>query len=422
MTDMRHMEFLEIVAVEDCAALREKETTYKGSWKRRGGVGAFMMMARKMDRLEVMALRDNYDVFRMISDDPEGEDGTPLAEIRDLRRYLLLVEAEMISRGDVLLDLGARARVGEKLTTAATHVDLRKAGTPHVPLDGDAQIRASDHVDVRVGETGSATIPEKVLVMREIDPVFERVISGGMIHERGRPPRPAGGKGIDGVMISIGDMCTCALPNEGTYYVELIDVTPHDEKPVVSWENAPGGRRLESWTLLRRQPVEYSAQRVVVEPKRERAPILRDGILDRARMVMRTPEDGAQHASLAPHVVGPEYFARQNVAVTLRSAFWTQRAPEQHVLDAHVVSDDLPRVLHGYYDLLKRKDPTTEWLLHIERVPADARDMFPVLRREKNSVEFDGLPAWQRAMYEWRESESKHVLREQYTAWAGDAS
>lgn len=116
MSDMDHMNHIEAVAAADVAALREKEKTYQGSWKRRGGVGAFMMLARKWDRLESMLQRWHpnnpgqdgrevqdppYDVFAHVAGSPGGEDGTPLAEIRDLRRYLTLVEAEMISRGCV---------------------------------------------------------------------------------------------------------------------------------------------------------------------------------------------------------------------------------------------------------------------------------------------------------------------------------
>lgn len=115
MHDMRHMTYLQIVANEDVAHLIEKERTYQGSWKRRGGVGAFMMLARKWDRLEGMVECDNvrYDVFAAVSiGGMSGADGTALAEIRDLRRYLLLVEAEMTARaanspggekGDVLV-------------------------------------------------------------------------------------------------------------------------------------------------------------------------------------------------------------------------------------------------------------------------------------------------------------------------------
>ena len=113
-SDMCHMDYLEAVAAADVAHLREKEVTYQGSWKKRGGVGAFMMMARKWDRLEPMITHFGFDIFAALelpdvsrsSGEPyagknSGDDGTPLAEIRDLRRYLLLIEAEMVSRGVV---------------------------------------------------------------------------------------------------------------------------------------------------------------------------------------------------------------------------------------------------------------------------------------------------------------------------------
>lgn len=100
MTDMGHMDWLQVVANEDVKHLELKEQTYKGSWKRRGGVGAFMMLARKWDRIEgFMETNLNYDIFRGIENNPSGKDGTVIAEIRDLRRYLLLVEAEMVARG-----------------------------------------------------------------------------------------------------------------------------------------------------------------------------------------------------------------------------------------------------------------------------------------------------------------------------------
>lgn len=102
--DMKHMEFLEHVTRNDVAALHEKEKTYRGSWKKRGGVGAFMMLARKWDRIEEMLSYNDgtqFNIFAAIEARRNGDDGTVLAEIRDLRRYLVLVEAEMMARGVV---------------------------------------------------------------------------------------------------------------------------------------------------------------------------------------------------------------------------------------------------------------------------------------------------------------------------------
>ena len=79
----------------DVTTSEEKGKTYGDSWKRRGGVGAFMMLARKMDRIENQCGAMNYDIFA----DPNFFDKDGLADdIRDLRCYLLLVEAEMLSR------------------------------------------------------------------------------------------------------------------------------------------------------------------------------------------------------------------------------------------------------------------------------------------------------------------------------------
>lgn len=103
---MDHLKHLPDIAHFDCCEIEEKERTYKGSWKKRGGVGAAMMMLRKADRLEVMLKDRGYDVFEAIEHDLNGLsalpstalDGTVLAEIRDLRRYLLLIESEIAAR------------------------------------------------------------------------------------------------------------------------------------------------------------------------------------------------------------------------------------------------------------------------------------------------------------------------------------
>jgi hypothetical protein len=78
------------------------------------------MLARKWDRLENMleTSKPAYDLFAEIEANPTGEDGSILAEVRDLRRYLLLVEAEMTARGTLELDLLQNTD------------ELFKAGTP----------------------------------------------------------------------------------------------------------------------------------------------------------------------------------------------------------------------------------------------------------------------------------------------------
>jgi hypothetical protein len=79
---------------EDVVGLHTSELSYGDSWKQRGGVGAFMMLARKWDRLEKQVTNHNYDIFESALADfrPEGV----LDDIKDLRRYLFLVESEIL--------------------------------------------------------------------------------------------------------------------------------------------------------------------------------------------------------------------------------------------------------------------------------------------------------------------------------------
>jgi hypothetical protein len=73
--------------------------SYGDSWKKRGGVGAFMMLARKWDRIEKQTSEQNWDIFQAIHANPT--DSGIIDDIRDLRRYLLLVEAEMTLNGPI---------------------------------------------------------------------------------------------------------------------------------------------------------------------------------------------------------------------------------------------------------------------------------------------------------------------------------
>ena len=98
MTYSKIIQEVEKVAGEDVVNLDMAERSYGDSWNQRGGVGAFMMLARKWDRLEKQVNEHGYDVFKAANEDqrPEGI----MDDIRDLRRYLFLVEAELRINGD----------------------------------------------------------------------------------------------------------------------------------------------------------------------------------------------------------------------------------------------------------------------------------------------------------------------------------
>ena len=109
-----HLTYLDEVGRDDVGGLEVAERNYGSSWKKRGGIGAFMMLSRKGDRIEnaLRPMEDDearanlkahhvapWDIFGAIAADtrPEGI----IDDIRDLRRYLLLVESEMRARGAV---------------------------------------------------------------------------------------------------------------------------------------------------------------------------------------------------------------------------------------------------------------------------------------------------------------------------------
>ena len=95
---MSKWEKMKEVAQNDLEALRRAENSYGNSWRRRGGVGAFMMLARKFDRIEHQSEKHGWDIFEA-GEAFKGEAGL-LDDIRDLRRYLLLVEEYILVNTD----------------------------------------------------------------------------------------------------------------------------------------------------------------------------------------------------------------------------------------------------------------------------------------------------------------------------------
>jgi len=86
---------IEELATKDVSSLMEAQKSYGDSWRSRGGVGAFMMLARKWDRIENQTEKFKYDIFDTILNDHSVEG--ILDDVKDLRCYLLLVEAYVIS-------------------------------------------------------------------------------------------------------------------------------------------------------------------------------------------------------------------------------------------------------------------------------------------------------------------------------------
>jgi hypothetical protein len=86
------LNFLAPVAEAVIKTLKLKEAHYKGSWQKRGGPGAFMMLARKWDRIEGICREDhNYDIFEAC----DKNTADIVDDVDDLIGYLLLVRARL---------------------------------------------------------------------------------------------------------------------------------------------------------------------------------------------------------------------------------------------------------------------------------------------------------------------------------------
>jgi hypothetical protein len=396
--NMRHLDFIRAVAEEDLRFVDVKDRQYGGSWKRRGGVGAFMMLARKWDRLENELSKDGtsgenaappYDIFARIERDAaferrypdashmaNGADGTVLAEVRDLRRYCMLVEAELMARGAV------------PMPTPPDKDAVRHAGRE----SSEPLLTAKDDP-----------------VVRHLDQYAEPVISEGKIYERDRPPRWLV-RDKDDEVLDVGDPVTVARPGEKTgegVVVALHSCNCADVKiSGVGTMIVPG-----DWLRL-----DQTRQRVAVT-NTPRAGESEAQIQARERRVPRF--DGAKPEAKAlpdnacpPWIVGSGFAVRKNIERELFDKFWTKRAPEVYILEPHVVSDNIPRLLRPIY--LSRGEG---WILNIESCPTEARGMFPVLRPEYNMTEHEALPAWQRPLYTWCETRVKFEIADTSRAW-----
>lgn len=108
---------LEYVVDDDVTALVESRVHYGDSWRAEGGFSAWFNIKRKIDRLVRLLgrepetiqdkespesgpfVRERYDIFAHIHADLARGGETVLDTVRDLRRYLTLVEAFLVEEG-----------------------------------------------------------------------------------------------------------------------------------------------------------------------------------------------------------------------------------------------------------------------------------------------------------------------------------
>lgn len=91
---------LQKVANNMVSLLQSKDQTYRGSWRKRGGRGAWFTMIRPIDRLEKIVEQHDDDIFKALLDDDAkgitGQDGSVMATLNDIMGYCMLVKAHFL--------------------------------------------------------------------------------------------------------------------------------------------------------------------------------------------------------------------------------------------------------------------------------------------------------------------------------------
>jgi len=97
----RQLYRINAIAEELVKYVNDKDVQYGSSWRKRGGPGAFMVIARKWDRIEQACEKETakYDIFNVFKEEDRRE--TILDDCLDLVGYLLILVEHMIEIGHV---------------------------------------------------------------------------------------------------------------------------------------------------------------------------------------------------------------------------------------------------------------------------------------------------------------------------------
>jgi len=344
----RHMR---AIAEADIAYIEKKDVQYAASWKQRGGIGAFFTIVRPWDRLErMLAMRDEwaYDIFDAIGGEGlAGPDGSIIACVRDLRRYLLLVEAHMTEV--VLGDCAAR-----------------NADVYQVEADRLGVTRREAKTRVLTATYGGSAETDSTAKSREFFQYGEPTV-----HE----PAPS---------------LTQQVPQKNS------DFWLRESHRLFGYHlGGNNNHQVVSAALEKIHDLLLNGKDVSVT--------VRD-----SADVPRTPENGGQHASLAPWV--------KSSVSSAELEWYTRRAAGVFTLDVEVSNyESLPVELRSVY--VRSGTTSTHAYVKIQDCPKDARDFYPCLRTEVNHKELEDLPAWQGGLYEWIEGETKYRIKRENVAW-----
>lgn len=118
------------VLVPILLTVARKEVEYGSSWRKRGGVDSFMMLARKWDRIEHQVQARGWNLLTLLEDD--RHDG-PRDDLRDLIGYLTLA-LEYASRDPMSFSAVAQRQLSAS-NPLAGDPDAEPTATPSATLE-----------------------------------------------------------------------------------------------------------------------------------------------------------------------------------------------------------------------------------------------------------------------------------------------
>ena len=128
----RQIHRLNAITEELVKYVSEKDLHYGSSWRKRGGPGAFFVIARKWDRIEqaCQTLKSSeYNIFDVFDKDDRIE--TILDDCLDLAGYLLILIEHMIEIGHVTKIDALRITFDDPASKVEASLTL-KTSPPHV--------------------------------------------------------------------------------------------------------------------------------------------------------------------------------------------------------------------------------------------------------------------------------------------------
>jgi hypothetical protein len=408
---LRYHKHLEAIAAEDVRYVRDKDAKYNASWKQRGGVGAYFTIVRPLDRMinmldptrkpgdqreAPMAEWRNtpvpaYDIFAGVAAEGlEGPDGSLIACIRDLRRYLLLVEAHMTEELDAPDDLSIYPNVSRALGGMDfAEVEKRVMEWVNSKTEGDS---AEDIYLKAAKELGITRQEAKVRILKAL-------YGGGSwpdAYSAGEAKFAAGGP-VEPLR-NLGDEVAVILtntPRVGESEEQTLARTVEGRAELARRRDEPEAKGPLSWNQSERRVPRYPDEPVTLPERAEPSgtwPWIASWIVVSSlgpRIAEAWHRGGTDTMTLEPR---------------LTTELWSILPPEVRQCYSSIVPDE--------------QDGAQAYWLHVWDAPADERERWRTLPAELNHAEWQGAMEYAE-LYEWQEGPGKYILRPEWMGWKG---